>query len=38
MMTTMILWRPLTFWDEAQIEFIKDNKEKVDNLVIKSIN
>ena len=28
-MTTMILWRPLTFWDEAQIEFIKDNDIKI---------
>ena len=28
-MTTMLLWRPLTFWDDEQIEFIKDNDIKI---------
>lgn len=28
-MTTRILWRPLTFGDDAQIEFIKDNDIRI---------
>jgi len=30
-MTTTILWRPLTFWDEAQIEAIR--KREVNTLL-----
>lgn len=27
-MPTLILWRPLTFWDEEQINFIKENENR----------